>query len=89
MTLLALGAALVLAATPAVAQDAADDDAAFWAPWQARPEAPAPQVRVTPVPQARITPVSAKIVADVAPQPEPVIRRILHIDRFWVVGSFR
>jgi hypothetical protein len=63
--------------SPVVAQDAVGTSPGT-SPWSdGRSEAPSPQVRSA----ASITRVAAE-----APQPEA---RRIHIDRFWVVGSFR
>ncbi len=82
-TLCVIGAVLALsAATPVLAQDSAE---ASWAPWMNQTvESPAPRVR--PAQAAPVAPVVAQ-----APQAaaEVVSRRLLRIDRFWVIGSFR
>jgi hypothetical protein len=74
--------ALTLAA-PVVAEDKADG---AWAPWATdAAEAPAPQIRPT-------APAVTRVVAQAAPPQqtvEIVSHRLLRMERFWVIGSFR
>lgn len=77
----AVGAVLALAAVaPVAAEDSMGSNSGIWAPWATTAEAPAPQ--------ARPTQIATKMVAEV-PAQETLTHRFLHIDRFWVVGSFR
>ena len=74
-------AVLALAiAAPVAAQDAGNGGSGIWAPWATTTEAPAPKLRPRPAAPA--------IVAE-APRAETLANRLMRIDRFWVIGSFR
>jgi hypothetical protein len=78
-----IGTVLALAlSAPAAAQDAVETDAGVWAPWATTStQAPAAQ------PRPRASVAVTRVVAEAAvAQPEAPR---FHLERIWVVGSFR
>jgi hypothetical protein len=78
-----IGTVLAVAlSAPVMAQDAVETGTGVWAPWATTAD-PAPVIQPRP---AR-TVAAARVVAE-APVVPPEPHRF-HLDRIWVVGSFR
>ena len=93
-TLCVIGTVLALAvAAPVSAQDRVTTDNGVWAPWTGDQQGAAPISQVSTissVPEVSRPAAVTRVAAQApAPEAEAAAPRLIRLDRFWVVGSFR